>query len=265
MTKPFFLLICLTLLAGRTVADDGPDAVENARRLKRELPSTWETTSHADLPAHVRFIKHVTPTAFTWVLYDSQTKAILGVTGGTWSLKEGKYEESIDFASDNVQQLRGKSFPFTINLVGDKWEHKALPDAEVEADEVWTRMKPAANQKANTAEPGRQLQATWDRVFGPEAPKAARTVKHITPTHWTWVAYDRENRRVLAAAGGTWSLQNGEYVEECVFSTDNLPQLRERSFPFAYQLDGDRWTLKGGPDRAIRDDETWKRRERPNP
>ena len=31
-----------------------------------------------------------------------------------------------EFASDTHQHLRGKTVAFTINLVGDKWDHEGL-------------------------------------------------------------------------------------------------------------------------------------------
>ena len=258
---------CLLLLTARLVAgaDDNPNAPFDAKRLKRELPGTWENVSQANSPKEIQFIKHVTPTHFTWVVYDREKNAILAVTGGTWSLKDGKYEESIEFASDNAQQLRGKTFQFTIKLAGDKWDHKGVPGSEIEVDEVWTRMKQGDEQKKNTGEPGRKLLGTWEAVFQARCTQGDQDVKHITPTHWTWVTYDRENKRVLAAAGGTWSLRNGEYVEDCEFTTDNFPQVRGNSYPFEYRLEGDQWTLKGGANRAIREDETWTRLKRPNP
>ena len=265
--KKRLIPVCLMLLTVRTVAigDDNPGSLADAKRLKRELPSTWENVSQADQPKEMQFIKHVTPTHFTWVMYDRDKHAILALTGGAWSLKDGKYEESIEFASDSVQQLRGKTFQFTINLSGDKWDHKGVPDSEIKVDELWMRMKQGDHQKKNTGEPGRQLLGTWEAAARAGVPKAMRTVKHITPTHWTWVAYDRDNKRVMAAAGGTWSLQNGEYVEECEFTTDNFPQARGNSYPYEYRLDRDQWTLKGGANRGIREDETWTRVKTPNP
>ena len=88
-----------------------------------------------------------------------------------------------------------------------------------------------------------------------------RTVKHVTPTHWTWVAYDRENKMVLAAAGGTWSIKGGKYEEAVEFTTDNFPQARGKSPAYGFKVDGDLWTLMRGPEFEIRIDETWRRRE----
>ena len=42
-------------------------------------------------------------------------------------------------------------------------------------------------------------------------------------------------------------------------------QLRGGRFRFEFRLDGDQWVLKGGFNRAIRDDETWTRLKKPNP
>lgn len=259
--KKWIGISCLTLLLVQSLirADDNPNAVPDDRRIKRELPSTWNCISNTNLPDEIQFIKHVTPTHWTWLLFDRQKNAIVSVSGGSWSLKDGKYEERCEFASDNIQQLRGKSFLFSINLVGDKWDHKGVPESEIEVDEVWNRMKQSADQKKNTGERGRELLGTWESVPRTGTPKSRRTVKHVTPTHWTWVAYDRENKMVIAAAGGTWSLRDGEYVENCEFTTDNFPQARGKSYPFEFRVDGDTWILKGGFNRAIRDDEGWKR------
>ena len=78
--------------------DDNPNAPADAKRLKRELPSTWETSRTRIYPKETHFIKHVTPTHCTWMAYDRDKHAILALTGGTWSLKDGKYEETIEFA-----------------------------------------------------------------------------------------------------------------------------------------------------------------------
>ena len=86
-----------------------------------------------------------------------------------------------------------------------------------------------------------------------------RTVKHVTPTHWTWVAYDRENKMVATAAGGTWTIKDGKYEETCDFTTENFQQVRGKSFPYKFKVDGDRWTLNAGAPGENQNDDVWKR------
>jgi hypothetical protein len=266
MKKPT-VLACLMLLAAGVAAraDDNPNAAFDAKRLNRELPGTWESRSLGDAPRQIVHIKHLTPTHFTWVTYDRDQQQILAVAGGTWSLRDGKYVEVCDFASGAHLHLSGKTNAFTTHLDRDKWDIKGLWDTGSEIDEVWTRIKPENHQTKNTAEPAQRLLGSWESAQPSDAPKAVRMVKHVTPTHWTWVTYDRENRMVLTSAGGTWSLRNGAYVEDCEFTTDNLPQARGNSNAFEFRIDGDRWILKWGNNRAVRDDETWTRLRKPSP
>jgi hypothetical protein len=251
-------LVCLSLLVTQPVLGD--DQKPNVDQLKRELPGTWECVSFPDNPKEMLHIKHLTPTHYTWVTYDRQANAILATSGGTWSFKDDKYVEACEFASDSHQHLRGKTYTYTINVARNKWDLKGVDGTEIAVDEVWSKMKPGEGQKTNSERLGQQLLATWESVSrSPEAPKAMRKVKHVTPTHWIWVIYDRDNKMVLAAAGGPWSIKGGKYEEICEFTTDNFPQARGKSFAYDFKVDGDQWTIKRGPEFEIRNDETWER------
>ncbi len=105
----------------------------------------------------------------------------------------------------------------------------------------------------------RELLGSWDATVPAGAPKTFRCVKHITPTNWTWVAYDRESKVVLSACGGTWTLKGDKYEETNQFATDDMEHVRGKTFAFNYKIDGDRWSLNGGPDLEIRVDEVWVR------
>jgi hypothetical protein len=248
--------VCLSLLVTQTALGDDPKP--NVDQLKRELQGTWECVSFVDAPKEIMHIKHITPTRYTWVTYDRLANAILATSGGTWSFKDGHYVEACEFASDTHQHLRGKTFTFTINVARDKWDLKGVPGIDFEVDEVWSRLKAGEGQKANMERPGQQLLGSWESL-SPQASKAARTVKHVTPTHWTWIAYDHENKMVLAGAGGTWSIKGGKYEEAVEFTTDNFPQARGKSPAYGFKVDGDLWTLKRGPEFEIQTDETWRR------
>jgi RNA polymerase sigma factor (sigma-70 family) len=105
----------------------------------------------------------------------------------------------------------------------------------------------------------RALLGSWGSSVPAGAPKSFRCIKHITPTHWTHVAYDRESKVVLSACGGTWTLKGDQYEETNEFATDNMEHVRGKTFAWNYKIDGDKWSLKGGPDLENHVDEVWVR------
>jgi len=255
--RKLLALSCIALLVTQTVL--GRDQKHNPEQLKPDLLGTWDCVMAPAVPDSVRHIKHVTPTHYTWVTYDATNGRILATSGGTCSVKGDQYDEVCEFSSDTHRHLRAKTYGYKLKIKDDKWDLQGMPDSDIDVDEVWNRVKLAEGQKANTEQVGRALLGTWESVMPPEAPKAMRTVKHVTRTHWTWVAYDRDNKMVLSAAGGTWSLKGGKYVEACEFTTDNFPQARGKSFAYGFKIDDDQWTIIRGPEFENQVDETWKR------
>jgi RNA polymerase sigma factor (sigma-70 family) len=244
--------------AAYILGGENPGAEPDSQRIERVLPGTWECVSSPKDPKEISHIKHLTPTHYTWVTYDSARRAIIAISGGTWSFRNGKYEEICEFASETHPHLRGKAYTYAIDLVGDKWDIKVDSD-EIAADQVFHRVKLREDQKKNAGDPGRKLFGTWEKNLGPVAPKAVRMLKHITPTHWTWVIYDRENKMVLAAMGGLWSLKGDNYEETIAFTTHNSEESRGNSNAFGFQVDSDRWLIKRGPDLPGDAEEAWKR------
>jgi hypothetical protein len=229
-----------------------------AEKLKRDLLGTWDCVTAPEVPKSVRHTKLVAPGRFTWVTFDSEKQEILSVCGGTWALEGDKYTESCEFASDTHQHLRGKTFTYDVTVTPEKWDLKGVPGTEINVDEVWNRMKPDDSQKANTEPRGKELLGTWESTIE-GAPKALQFFKYLTPTHWTWVVFDRENKMVLGAIGGTWALKHGEYVETVDFSTDNYARFRGNSNPYGFEVRGDQWFIRRGPDVEGAREKVWRR------
>jgi RNA polymerase sigma factor (sigma-70 family) len=119
----------------------GDEQKPDAERLKRELLGTWESVLPAIDPKTMRCVKHITPTHWTWVLYDRDSKAALSTAGGTWTLKSDKYEEINEFSSEDMKHARGKAYAFSFKIEGDKWHVKAGPEIGIVVEEVWVRVK----------------------------------------------------------------------------------------------------------------------------
>ncbi len=152
MRKLIVLSILTLLVPQAVIADDKPGDTD---RLKRELLGSWECILPPGTPKQISHIKHITPTHYTWVTDDRERHEVLATSGGTWSLKDDKYVETCDFASDTHQHVRGKTFTFTVTVAGDKWNLKGVPGTEIDVDEVWNRIKPGEDQKKNAEAPAR--------------------------------------------------------------------------------------------------------------
>jgi hypothetical protein len=88
---------------------------------------------------------------------------------------------------------------------------------------------------------------------------SVQQVKLITPSHFTWVHYDRTSGKADAAAGGTYTVSGPSYVEtiEFAFGPD-AGVLLKRQFNFSCSMDGNTWTIKGQV-LLTRIEETWER------
>jgi hypothetical protein len=102
-----------------------------------------------------------------------------------------------------------------------------------------------------------RLVGTWECI-SPELGNGYRHIKHVTPTHFTWVTYNRETMVPLYVAGGTWSLEGDIYTERIQFAGEAHEALRGKEYRFTLKLEGDRWFLKSTPGSELAVDEVWK-------
>lgn len=75
---------------------------------------------------------------FQWIAYNTETKEFFGTGGGTYSTKDGKYTENIDFFSRDNSRV-GASLQFDFSLEQGEWRHKGLSSKGDPIDEIWTK------------------------------------------------------------------------------------------------------------------------------
>ena len=83
-------------------------------------------------------IKMLTGTRFQWVAFDPESKSFSGTGGGTYTFKDGKYTETIEFHSRNSDRV-GAVLPFDYKIDGNKWDHSGLSSTGNPIREIWTR------------------------------------------------------------------------------------------------------------------------------
>jgi hypothetical protein len=84
--------------------------------------------------------KMLTGTKFQWVAIDPGKKQFSGTGGGSYTFKDGKYTENIEFFSRDNTRV-GASLSFDGKLEDGNWHHSGLSSKGAKIYEVWSRVK----------------------------------------------------------------------------------------------------------------------------
>ena len=83
--------------------------------------------------------KLLTATKFQWVAIDPAKKQFSGTGGGSYTFKDGKYTENIEFFSRDNSRV-GASLAFDGKLENGDWHHSGLSSKGAKIYEVWSRV-----------------------------------------------------------------------------------------------------------------------------
>lgn len=83
-------------------------------------------------------LKVLTGTKFQWVAMDPAKKMFAGTGGGSYTFKDGKYTENIEFFSRDNSRV-GASLVFTGKLENGDWHHSGLSSKGAKIYEVWSK------------------------------------------------------------------------------------------------------------------------------
>jgi hypothetical protein len=88
-------------------------------------------------PGPRKTMKILSGTRFQWIAYNVDTKEFSGTGGGTYTTKDGKYTEVIEFFSRDNSRV-GAELQFDFSLEKGKWRHQGLSSKGDPIDEVWS-------------------------------------------------------------------------------------------------------------------------------
>lgn len=100
-----------------------------------------EESKWSDAPEGQRRLKLITDTHFTWVAYEVASGKVQSMAGGTYTLTNGAYTESIVYAGEGMTDYLGKKQSFTIRVEGDKLHQSGQLSDGLKIEEVWQRVK----------------------------------------------------------------------------------------------------------------------------
>ena len=121
-----------------TRVDDGSSGLAGlwkitARKQGTELQQIHQTGTR-------KTVKILTSTRFQWAAIDPGTKSFMGTGGGTYTFKDGKYTEHIEFFSRDSSRV-GSSLTFDGKLENGDWHHSGMSSKGDPIYEVWSRKK----------------------------------------------------------------------------------------------------------------------------
>lgn len=87
-------------------------------------------------PGARRTMKILSGTRFQWIAYNVETKEFFGSGGGTYTTRDGKYVESIEFFSRDDSRAGG-SLEFAYELRDGTWHHIGKSTKGDPMHEVW--------------------------------------------------------------------------------------------------------------------------------
>lgn len=89
-------------------------------------------------PGARRTMKILSGTRFQWIAYNVDTREFSGTGGGTYTTRDGKYTENIEFFSRDNSRV-GASLAFDYSLENGQWRHKGKSSKGDPIDEQWTK------------------------------------------------------------------------------------------------------------------------------
>jgi hypothetical protein len=148
----FLAFVGTMLLAAITsTRAETPTKIETDEKVLRErLVGSWKILSASfngkpsKLHAESVTIKHITPVHIIWIGYQPEQRQIFRSSGGSWTIRDGKYSETMRYGiGENFREKSfGKSFSFDCRFEGNKWiQSGTMPDGTV-LEEIWQRIEP---------------------------------------------------------------------------------------------------------------------------
>lgn len=134
------LVVVLAIAVPRNRADEKGEA-----KKQHSLVGTWKLVSakwgqrEIKIPEEITRLKHVTPTHFTWVVYDKDGK-VMTILGGRYVVQGDVYEETPEYGT-GMDALRGKVQTFNWKVDGNKWHHNGKLSSGLTIEEVWERVE----------------------------------------------------------------------------------------------------------------------------
>ncbi|WNB18168.1 hypothetical protein [Marivirga arenosa] len=215
------------------------------------LIGSWEHTEINSNGDTIKSIVSFTDGFQSLCVFNATEGAFIHTNGGAWSLENDRLTEKVEYHSDSSNYV-GQEITFKIILTDSTLQIAG-------EDEVFKRLDDGTPGDLNGAwlMSGRKRNG---EIQQRDTDKPRKTMKILSGTRFQWIAYNTETKQFLATGGGTYTTDNGEYIENIeFFSRDDSRS--GASLKFNYELKNDDWHHSGLSSKGDPIYEIWTRRQ----
>lgn len=201
-----------------------------------DLEGSWKLVEVNGAPvSDVETIRIYQDGYFSLGSKNAENNQFIYAAGGEFSTDNG-YSEKYDFYTKDSTVV-GQEKDYEIDLDNDQ-----LILAEFGGDtETWERISDATNDlSGNWVITGRQRNGEIRR----STPGARRTIKILGGDRFQWVAFNSETGEFSGTGGGTYTADDGQYVENIEFFSRDNSRVGAK-LPFDYEVKDGEWHHSG--------------------
>lgn len=176
---------------------------------------------------------------FSYGSKESSTNKFLGAGGGEFSLRDNYYTETFDFNTEE-EDLIGITVEYSLDMVDGKIVTSVEKGGKADV-QIWSKISDTKDDLTrNWVFTGRQRDGEISR----STPGARRTVKILSGGHFQWIAFNSETKQFSGTGGGTYTAEDGKYVENIEFFSRDDSRVGA-SLEFNYEVIDGEWHHSG--------------------
>lgn len=206
----------------------------------QSLEGAWKLThQNGEEMKEVEYIKIYQDDYFAFGAKRIADNHFISAGGGEYTIDGKKYIETLDFYTPDTSQV-GTSNSFTLEWVNGKMVITA-PIKGKTLVEIWEKVSEEKDElTGNWVITGRKQGEKLSR----STPGARRTIKILGGGRFQWVAFNSETKEFSGTGGGTYTANDGKYIERITFFSRDDSRVGA-SLDFSYEIIDGEWHHSG--------------------
>ena len=206
----------------------------------QQLEGAWKLIEQNGKPVTDKeFVKLYQDGYFAFGAKELAGNKFLSAGGGEFTLSGNTYTESFDFFTANPDMV-GTSSTFLVDMKGNTMTISISKDGH-KLNETWQKIGDRKDDlTANWVFTGRKANDEIRR----STPGDRRTVKILSGGRFQWIAFNSATKEFMGTGGGTYTAENGKYVETITFFSRDDSRVGA-SLGFDFQVMDGEWHHSG--------------------